>query len=45
MATEVKSVATFCIASSGSTVVDGVSGLPGPGAVIFNSTVTVFGNK
>ena len=45
MATEVKSVATFCIASSGSTVIDGVSGLPGPGAVIFNSTVTVLGNK
>jgi len=40
-ATEAVSVATFCIASSGSSVIDQVSGLPGPGAVIFNSTVTV----
>ena len=40
-ATEAVSAASFCIATSGSGVIDQVSGLPGPGAVIFNSTVTV----
>ncbi len=38
-------VATFCIASSGGATIDQVSGLPGPGAVIFNGTQDWLGNK
>jgi hypothetical protein len=34
----VKTVATFCIASSGGATIDQVAGLPGPGAVVFNGT-------
>jgi hypothetical protein len=38
-------VATFCIASSGSSTIDQVAGLPGPGAVTFNGTQTWLGNQ
>jgi hypothetical protein len=37
-ASDAKLVATFCIASTGSSTIDQVAGLPGPGAVIFNGT-------
>jgi hypothetical protein len=36
--TDAKTVATFCIASSGGATIDQVAGLPGPGAVTFNGT-------
>jgi len=32
-------VATFCIAATGSSNIDTVTGLPGPGAVTFNNDV------
>jgi len=43
--TEVKTAATFCIAATNSNVINGVAGLPGPGAVIFNSSQTLIGNQ
>ena len=37
---QVTLVATFCEGSSGSTVVDGVTGLPGPGAIVLPMATT-----
>jgi hypothetical protein len=40
-----RTVATFCIASSGGATIDQVAGLPGPGAVSFNGTQEWLGNS
>ena len=39
-ANEVKMVGVFCLPSSGSSVIDAVTGSPGPGALILNGTET-----
>jgi hypothetical protein len=40
-----KTAATFCIGDTGSSTVNVVAGIPGPGAVIFNGKQEWFGNK
>ena len=45
MGTGGKLVATFCIGTSHSILIDGVAGLPGPGAVVFNGTAVLDGNQ
>jgi len=40
----VKTVATFCIGDTGSSTINQVAGLPGPGAVIFNGKQDWLGN-
>jgi hypothetical protein len=43
-ANNAKVAAVFCIGDTGEPAINVVAGLPGPGAVIFNGTQTVFGN-